>query len=344
VTFGLSLLEEVRERDPALADELKAAAVCWDSQVINIRGQRIPEHNGDAYNISRLRLIDILTRRALDLGVRIEHGTEIASLDQLAETIDLVVAADGVSSQVRELTGGFATSVTTGENKYIWLGSDQAYDAFNFFFIHTEHGWLWAHAYSIDDGLSTFIVECAPRTWAGLGFDTMSTGEALPVLEDLFKAHLDGSTLIGELPDGSTARWLNFKTVSNEHWHSGRTVLIGDSAHTTHFSIGMGTTLALKDAAALADHLGPEAGLPANLPAALAAYEEQRKQEMAVVAAAGHNSGRWFERMDRYIGLPPRQFAALMHARRSPVVAALPPRVSYLLREAVQKTRARARY
>jgi 2-polyprenyl-6-methoxyphenol hydroxylase-like FAD-dependent oxidoreductase len=116
-------------------------------------------------------------------------------------------------------------------------------------------------------------------------------------------------------------------------------VLVGDRAHTTHFSIGMGTTLALKDAAALADQLHAQA----DLPSALAAYEQQRKQDMAATAAAGHNSGRWFEHVDRYIGLPPRKFAALLHARRSPVVAALPPRVSYLLREAVQKTRTRVR-
>ena len=50
-------------------------------------------------------------------------------------------------------------------------------------------------------------------------------------------------------------QWLNFRTLTNERWHHEKLVLMGDAAHTTHFTIGSGTKLALEDALGLAAKL-----------------------------------------------------------------------------------------
>jgi 2-polyprenyl-6-methoxyphenol hydroxylase-like FAD-dependent oxidoreductase len=333
VTFGRELLRDLREQDQESADAIRSASFTWRDQVVHVRGEQVVAPGDDAYNISRQLLIDILTERALALGVRIEYDIEIASPVELPD-VDLIVAADGVNSKLRAASGGFSTNTTFGANKYIWLGSSKVFDSFNFIFSETDYGWIWAHAYGIDAETSTFIVECSEATWAGLGFDTMSTGEALPILESVFKEHLDGCRLMGELGDGSTARWLNFKIVSNEHWNSGNIVLLGDSAHTAHFAIGMGTTLAIRDAICLADCLRPAGPLES----ALESYQRQRKRELIPTLAEADCSTRWLENIARYIDLRPREFGVLLYARRSPLTAVLPTRISYLLRSAAEQT------
>lgn len=335
VTFGSRLQNRLHAEDPESAELIGAGAFCWRDQIVHMRGEQVVAHGGEAYNISRRHLIDIFTARALSLGVRIDYGTEVTGLDQLTEA-DLIVAADGVNSKVRDAVGDFQTETVSGENKYIWLGSDKVFEAFNFLFAETAHGWIWAHAYGIDAESSTFIVECSTRTWAGLGFDTMSTSEALPILERLFSEHLAGQRLIGELGDGSTAHWLNFKTITNRHWHSGNIALVGDCARTAHFAVGMGTTLAIEDVMLLADLLHQEA----DLEAALVSYERQRKSELAATLAEAHCSARWLENLDRYTHLTPQKFGLLFYARRSPFIAVLPPRLSCLLRQASRKIKA----
>jgi flavin-dependent dehydrogenase len=176
-------------------------------------------------------------------------------------------------------------------------------------------------------------VECAPDTWSGLGFDALSTDDALVVLEELFSEHLAGHRLLGDLGDGAKARWLNFRTISNRRWYSGNVVLAGDSAHTTHFATGVGTKLALEDAVVLADSLHSQV----SLEAALQAYEKRRQAEVLPAATEARFSARWFEDVPRYINLKPRQVEKLLHARRSPITTALPPRLSYLLLEAASR-------
>jgi 2-polyprenyl-6-methoxyphenol hydroxylase-like FAD-dependent oxidoreductase len=326
VTFGQGLLRRLYDQDPDSAREIEAAAFLWSDQVTHIHGEQLVAPGSDAYNITRRRMLDILANRALDLGVRVEYGHEIASVAELSEA-DVVIASDGVNSRIRQEAGDFQTHDVSGSNKYIWLGTDKVFEQFNFLFVPTESGWVWAHTYGIDSASSTFIVECAPETWHGLGFAAMSTYEALPILEGIFKEHLSGSRLIGDLGDGTKARWLNFRTISNLRWHSGKVVLVGDSAHTAHFAIGMGTTLAIEDAIVLADSLHKHS----NTELAFQSYEQQRKAEMLTTLTEARWSARWFENLPRYIDRKPHQFSALIHARRSPLIALLPPIVSYLL-------------
>jgi 2-polyprenyl-6-methoxyphenol hydroxylase-like FAD-dependent oxidoreductase len=332
VTFGQSLLRMLNDHDPVSAREIEAAAFLWRDQVTHYQGEQLVAPGSGAYNITRRRLLSILGDRALDLGVRVEYGREIVSASEFPEA-DVVVAGDGVSSRIRQGAGDFGTQDVSGSNKYIWLGTNKVFEQFNFLFVPTEGGWIWAHAYGIDSESSTFIVECESETWQRLGFAAMSTERALPILEGMFKEHLSGHRLIGDLGDGTSARWLNFRTISNQRWHSGKVVLIGDSAHTSHFAVGMGTTLAIEDAIALADRLHEQGATES----AFQSYERQRKAEMATTLAEAQCSARWFENLPRYIGREPRQFGALIYGRRSPLVAVLPPTVFYLLRSAASR-------
>jgi 2-polyprenyl-6-methoxyphenol hydroxylase-like FAD-dependent oxidoreductase len=332
VTLGIDLLAHLSEQDRESADRIREAALFWEDEVVHIRGAQMSVPMGGCYNVSRWGMLDALSDRAQELGVHIEYGREIQSLSELPGA-DLIVAADGVSSQLREEAGDFGTEDVWGRNKYVWLGMDKAFEVLRVFFVPTPSGWIWAHAYGIGPEMSTFVVECTPETWAGLGFDELSMDEALPVLEELFGKHLAGHRLLADLGDGTKARWLNFRTVSNQHWYSGNVVLAGDSAHTTHFTIGMGTTLALEDVIVLADSLHQHA----SLEAALRAYETRRQAELLPVLAEARFSARWFEDVLRYIDLKPRQFEKLFHARRSSIITVLPPRLSYLLLQAVSR-------
>ena len=333
VTLGASVLGRLAGRDPVSARAIRAAAFAWSDQVAHIRGEQVRTHSDDLVcNITRRRLLDILADRARDLGVRIEYGIEVTAISGLPEA-DLVVAADGVNSQVRQGSTDFSTDEAVGRNKYIWLGTTKVFEEFNYLFVPTDSGWIWAYVYGIDARTSTFIVECTPETWAGLGFDAVSIDDALRILEKIFGEHLDGHSLIGELADGSRGRWLNFRTIVNQRWHAGNVVLVGDSAHTTHFSIGRGTELAIEDAAALADSIHEHD----DLEQALQAYERRRKAELAPIQSDAYCSATWLENISRYIDRKPRQFGVLLYARRSPLTLALPPAVVFLLRCAVER-------
>jgi len=326
VVFCGDLLEKLYSTDPESAREIEQASFGWDKMVVDVQGEQVLYPPSQGYGIKRQRLLEILARRALAVGVHIEFDHEVTAPSQLPEC-DLIVACDGVNSRIRNETKGFQTNVQLGENKYIWLGTDKIFKAFSFPFVHTDSGWIWAHAYGVGAESSTFIVECPAETWAGLGFDTMPHEDCLAALEKIFERSLDGYQLIGQTSGETNAQWLNFRTVANKHWNDGKIVLAGDAAHTTHFAIGSGTRLAIEDAIALADNLQRHG----EVKPALEAYERERRAVLAGPQIAARLSAQWYENVPRYIGLKPRQFATLMRRRRSPLLPHLPPRLAYWL-------------
>jgi 2-polyprenyl-6-methoxyphenol hydroxylase-like FAD-dependent oxidoreductase len=337
VIWERGFLDRLAGLDAESAAEIERNSTRWRDQVINFRGVRdVNGANNGTYAISRQRFVDILAARADQLGVDIRYSHEVRDASELPDA-DLIVAADGVNSVLRDRRrAGFGTSIGTGRNKYTWLGTSKAFESFNFFFEQTEAGWIWAHAYPHGPKASTFIVECTPATWAALGFDAGPASRALDRLTDIFGKHLDGHRLTSRFPDGSEARWQNFRTVRNERWHDGRVVLVGDSAHTAHFSVGLGTTLAIDDVIALARQLRTvQTGR--HLEPALAAYQRQRQSELRAHAMMADRSEAWFESLPRYAALPPREFAAVLHARRAPLLPYLPPRVFCQLKRARQR-------
>jgi 2-polyprenyl-6-methoxyphenol hydroxylase-like FAD-dependent oxidoreductase len=326
VVFWGDLLKKLYQADPESAREIEHAALPWDNQVVDVDGTKVLSAVSLSYGIKRQRLLDILSHRARDLGVHIEYGHEIASPSELPE-VDLIVACDGLNSRIRSQTEGLAADVSVGNNKYIWLATDKVFESFTWPFVHTDSGWIWGNAYAVGTEYSTFVVECPAKTWAGLGFDGMPPQDCLSLLEKVFEHQLDGHQMIGQISGETNVQWLNFRRLTNEHWYAGKTVLMGDAAHTTHFSIGSGTTLAIGDAISLADNMQRHG----DLKTALAAYEKERKAAILQAQIAARCSLQWFENVDRYIDLKPRQFSTVLRRRRSPLLPHLPPRLYYWL-------------
>jgi 2-polyprenyl-6-methoxyphenol hydroxylase-like FAD-dependent oxidoreductase len=331
VTVWEDLLETLRRNDPESALMISDSASRWHVQRVEVHGKRSVQTAGFGYGLNRQRLLDILTERARTLGVRVEFERPVLSLEDLPEA-DLVVACDGMNSVLREQDSErFATGIDVGRNKHVWLGTDKVFDAFIFAFVQTDVGWIWCYAYGSGDS-STFIVECSPEVWAGLGFDVMSADDSLATLGKLFERQLDGHKLIGKARNGAGLPWLSLRFVTNGHWHVGKTVLMGDSAHAIYFNIGSGTKLAMEDAVTLADRIQRHA----DLDTALDAYEKQRKMELQLLQSEARFSARWFENISRYIDLEPDQFFALLRERRSPLLPHLPPLLYFRLHQAMQ--------
>jgi 2-polyprenyl-6-methoxyphenol hydroxylase-like FAD-dependent oxidoreductase len=324
VVFWNDLLDQLRGADPESADQIAQGAFPWSNEIVDVAGTPILHGVSQGYGMKRRQLLDILAHRAQEAGVRIEYNHEVTSAAQLPDA-DLIVACDGVNSRLREEAAGIHTNVRPGTNKYIWMGTEKVFSTFTFPFVPTDHGWVWAHAYGVDTDSSTFIVELSEQTWAGLGFDTMPMDDCLAALEKIFAAQLDGHRLIGQTSDGLNAQWVTFRTITNDRWYDGRVVLMGDAAHTTHFSVGSGTRLAIEDSIALARSVERHD----DVAAALAAYEKERQEEIVRTQIGSRYSAQWFENIPRYIGLSPKQFSALMRRRRSPLMAHLSPQLYY---------------
>lgn len=336
VTYWPDMLDTLTAQDSESALALEDESVRWRDGVAHV-GERTTTHHGDTgYAISRHRLLGLLTHRATSLGVEVRFGHAVTPNDPLLADADLVVAGDGARSALRtHHADAFGTRITTGRNRFIWLGTTKVFRSFTFAFVETEHGWLWCYAYGFDGAHSTCIVECSSATWEGLGLDVMPQAASLRLLEHLLAAPLDGHRLMGRADAGGPAPWQNFPTVTNRTWSHGNLVLIGDAAHTTHYSIGAGTTLALRDAIALADALHTAE----STPAALARYERARKRDLLSTQSAARHSAGWYENLTRYIHLAPHQMFALLGQRHSPLLPYVPPQLYYRIDRAVNRAR-----
>ncbi|WP_030927409.1 bifunctional salicylyl-CoA 5-hydroxylase/oxidoreductase [Streptomyces sp. NRRL B-24720] len=303
--FGVVLSDEtlggIEHADPVVYRALQAEFVRWDDIDIIHRGRTQTSGGHGFAALGRRRLLEILHQRCASLGVRLRFRAEAPSVTELAATHDLVIAADGVHSTTRETYADtFRPTVTTHRNRYIWLAADFAFDAFRFEIAETEHGVMQLHAYPFSADASTAIVEMREEVWRAAGFDAMDTTASTERCGKIFADALGSRPL-----RSNNSSWLTFRTVVNAHWSHGNTVLIGDAAHTAHFSIGSGTKLAVEDALALAACIEEQP----DLPAALAAYEDERRPVVASTQRAAAASLRWFEELATYVDQAPRQFA-----------------------------------
>ncbi len=296
VVFSEETLGALRDADYATYLEITDSFARWTSIDIHYRGQVLRSSGHTFSAIKRTQLLDILQRRARALGVDLRFGTEVSTVD----SADLVVAADGSNSTLRR-GGDFGTTVEPQGCKYVWFGTDLVLDAFTFIFKETEHGLFQVHAYPFDEYTSTFIVETRPETWRRAGLDTMSEEESIAFCAALFADELGGHRLMS-----NKSIWLDFPLVRNKSWHNGNVVLIGDSAHTAHFSIGSGTKLAMEDAIALANSFVRH---PGSVEPALTDYELERQPVVERFQQAAGDSAAYFGRVGHYTGLEPIQFA-----------------------------------
>ncbi|TQJ46910.1 FAD-dependent monooxygenase [Streptomyces sp. SLBN-115] len=339
VTYWQGLLDRLRVCDPESASAIEAESVRWNEGVAHVRDLATRQPGDEGHGIGRHKLLEILAARARALGVRLEYESGITA-EKLPDA-DLVVAGDGVHSVLRtHHADDFGPELTPGRNSYIWLGTTKVFDSFTFAFVETEHGWIWCYGYPFSSEQSTCVIECAPETLAGLGLDRASEGDGLARLEKLFAHILDGRPLIGRAAADGSTQWLTFRTLTNRSWYRGNLVLLGDAAHTTHYSIGAGTTLALEDAIALAGALRESA----DLPTALARYEQERKSALLSLQSAARYSAQWYENLTRYIHLPPEQMFALLGQRHSPLLPYVPPQLYYRLDRAAGQLGALRRF
>ncbi|MCJ8156372.1 bifunctional salicylyl-CoA 5-hydroxylase/oxidoreductase [Sphingomonas sp. LaA6.9] len=308
VVFSDQTVGNLMANDPVSGETIRNEFTHWDDIDVHIHGERIRSSGHGFIGIGRKRLLAILQERARDLGIRL-HFEHEASPD-LADwaDYDLVIAADGANSRIRNhYAEHFDVDIQMKRNKFFWFGTRKVFDAFTFAFEQTGAGWVWAHAYRFNDNLSTFIVEMDPDTWTGLGLDQMDQREAIALCEQIFGKYLDGNALMSNathLP-GPQA-WLSFRRIITARWSYDKIILLGDAAHTAHFSIGSGTKLALEDAIKLAEVLN-RPGL--DRVRALAEYQDERSVEVLKLQNSARNSTEWFETLDRYLPFAPIQFA-----------------------------------
>ncbi|MBV9883132.1 MAG: FAD-dependent monooxygenase, partial [Sphingomonadaceae bacterium] len=308
VVFSDQTVENLLANDPVSGATIQREFAHWDDIEVHVHGETIRSSGHGFIGIGRKRLLAILQERAGELGVTLHFEHEASAELEDWTDYDLVIAADGANSRIRDrYQAHFGVDVQVRRNKFFWFGTGKVFEAFTFAFERTEAGWVWAHAYRFAEDCSTFIVEMDPETWTGLGLDHMSQEEAIALCERIFARYLDGHRLISNathLP-GPQA-WLNFRRIVCASWAYRNLILLGDAAHTAHFSIGSGTKLALEDAIKLAEVLN-RPGLGRE--AALAEYQAERNLEVLKLQNSARNSTTWFETLERYLHFEPIQFA-----------------------------------
>ncbi len=299
VVFSDRTLSSLREADPPTHQQITENFVNWTAIDTYYQDELIRCDGHRFAGLARQTLLDILQTRCHELGVQMTFETEITVFSDFKK-YDLVIAADGVNSRVREtFRDAYHPNVTYGGTKYIWLGTDKVLDAFTFIFQENEHGLFQAHAYPFDGGMSTFIVECEEAVWRQAGLEQADEAQSLNYCQDLFANFLEGHTLYS-----NKSRWINFVTVTNKTWRHENIVLLGDAAHTAHFSVGSGTKLAMDDAIALAEAFNTNS----DSDTALDYYEMDRQSRVEILQEAARDSQAYFENIKRYLHLRPMQF------------------------------------
>ncbi|HSD30933.1 MAG TPA: bifunctional salicylyl-CoA 5-hydroxylase/oxidoreductase [Gemmatimonadales bacterium] len=299
VVFSEATQENLQQADPETFDEMARRSARWDDIEIHYRGQLLRSGGHGFSGLSRRAMLEILARRATELGVRLEIGIEVTDLAPYLEA-DLVLAADGANSIVRDrYAATFRPTIDWRPNRFVWLGTTRPFPAFTFYFKADRHGLWRVHAYQYERGASTFIVEAREETWRAACLDRANEHETIAFCQELFAEELAGHRL-----QRNRSIWRSFGTVRNECWHHENIVLIGDSAHTAHFSVGSGTKLAMEDAIVLVRALGNTA----DLPAALVAYETERRPVVESLQRAAQVSLQFFENTERYMDQEPVQF------------------------------------
>ncbi len=318
VVFSDQTLSNFVRADEPTARTILQSFNHWDDIDVRIKGTSIISGGHGFCGIGRKRLLNILQERAEGLGVKLIFEADIKDDQEAARQYgaDLVIAADGLNSAIRtRYASTFKPDIDTRKCRFVWLGTKKLFKDFTFIFENTEFGWFQAHIYQFDGDTSTFIVETPEDVWQRAGIDEMSQEESIAFCEKLFAKHLDGAELMSNAAHlrGST-NWIKFPRVICENWVQWNSidgkevpvVLMGDAAHTAHFSIGSGTKLAMEDAIELANSIA--ASTTGDMHEILASYQETRAIEVLKIQNAARNAMEWFEETGRYTNMPPEQF------------------------------------
>lgn len=306
VVFSDKTLGNFAQADAETHAEIERNFRHWDDIDIFFRGTKITSGGHGFCGIARVKLLSILQARAEALGVKQVFQRDVSDPEELTDA-DLVVAADGLNSIARKkYAEAFQPDIDLRKCRFIWLGTKKLLNAFTFSFKETEWGWFTLHAYRFDEDTSTFIVETPEDVWQKAGIENMEQDESIALCERLFGDVLEGHKLMSNARHlRGSAMWIKFPRVLCRKWHHKNIVLIGDAAHTAHFSIGSGTKLAMEDAIALAGTLTREP----HVERALELYQAEREVEALKLQSAARNRMEWFENVDRYVHMDPVQFS-----------------------------------
>jgi anthraniloyl-CoA monooxygenase len=319
VVFSDHTLENLMKADANSGQQISQAFHHWDNIDVHFKGQRITSGGHGFCGIGRQKLLDILQAQCRDVGVSLVFENDVENEVLLADyyKADLIIAADGLNSPIRtKYAETFQPDIKLGLCRFVWLGTRKLFSALTFAFEETEFGWFQAHAYQYDSELSTFIVETSEDVWKKSGLERMSQPEAINFCEKIFARYLDGHVLLPNTAHlRGSASWLNFPRIICQQWvHTAQfgnklvpIVLMGDAAHTTHFSIGSGTKLALEDAIALNEcfkKYGEE-----GLNNVVESYQRSRTGDVLKLQSAARNSMEWFEHVSRYAAMQVPQFS-----------------------------------
>ncbi len=300
VVFSDATLQEIAYADQETYDAITSRFYHWDRIDIHYRGTLLESEGHGFAGLARRELLVLLHQRCRAVGVDLRFETEVTDLEALRDA-DLMIGADGVNSVVREcLAGAFEPTIDMRPNRFVWLGTTRPFPAFTFYFKEDSHGLWRVHAYQYDiHGNSTFIVEAREETWCAAGMDEATEEDTVAFLSELFAVELEGAPLVR-----NRSLWRQFPTVRNRRWSTENVVLLGDAAHTAHFSVGSGTRLAMLDGIALTEALAREP----DVGKALSIYEEERRPPVESLQRAAQASLQWFEDTERYWNLEPTQF------------------------------------
>lgn len=310
VVFSDETLGEFLDRDPESYGQIKGAFAYWDDIRIRYKGHDLRCGGNGFAGCARLKLLQILQRRAEELGVETHFGETIdpSTIEERFTDSDVIVAADGINSGIRDhYPEAFQPSISVSRNKFTWMGSTRQLADFTYFFRETPHGIIVAHCYQYEAAHSTWVIETTPECWKEHGFDTMGEDEAARYLEGIFAEDLEGHPLLV-----NRSLWRNFPKISCAHWSHGKIVLLGDAMATAHFSIGSGTKLAMESAILLADALVARED---DIAAAFAAYQEDRRTAIEITQHNAEVSLAWFEHVERSWDMTPAQFAMMVMSR-----------------------------
>ena len=319
VVFSDQTLENFRAADAETYQQIVDHFAHWDDIDVYFKDARITSGGHGFSGIARTKLLNILHTRCREVGVELCFNSEafidaagsdaachVSTRAGSTADYDLIVAVDGINSAIRaNFAEFFKPDLEVRPAKYVWLGTTFKFKAFTFYFVINEHGVFQAHCYRFDENYSTFIVECDERSWRNAGFDHMNAEQTIAACEHMFAQWLDSHRLLSNAMHQSQSPWVSFVRVRNEHWFHSNIVLLGDAAHSAHFSIGSGTKLAMEDAISLANALNSSD----SIAPALELYEDERKTEALRLQNAARNSMEWFENVRRYMHLDPEQFA-----------------------------------
>ncbi len=301
VVFSDETLSEFLSRDPRSYELIRNHFAYWDDLDVARDGESVRITGNGFCGCSRKTLLQLLQQRCREEGVGLHFETHVGDLSRFKDS-DYIVAADGINSAIRErYAKQFGTRIAEQRNKFVWLGSTRPLDAFTYWFRSTPHGTFVAHTYQYEQGMSTWIFECTPQTWANAGFETTDEAATIAKLSEIFAEELDGHALIS-----NKSHWRQFPTITNEKWSYNNIVLLGDAKATAHYSIGSGTKLAMECAIALADSM---IRFGTHRKKAFGHYEETRRNRVAQIQHAAAVSLEWFENMERHMTHDFMQFA-----------------------------------